>query len=126
MNAILSIKPKYAEKIYSGEKTVEFRKCYICSPIIMYLYETSPVKSITGYIFVNNGVKDTKDYIWNKCSELGGISKIDFDEYYNNQKYASAYFINKVVKFTKSIKLPAGIRRPQSYCYTHIKFEDYV
>jgi predicted transcriptional regulator len=51
---ILSIHPKWAEKIYSGEKTVEVRKtrpfqwCSFPSKLI-YLYETSPIKKITGF-----------------------------------------------------------------------------
>lgn len=51
---LLSIKPKWAEKIYNGEKTIEWRKS---RPRInrnnhhtrVYIYETAPVKCITGY-----------------------------------------------------------------------------
>lgn len=58
-NAILlSIHLKWAQKIYSGEKTVEWRKvipsCLIPvrlahKPMRVYLYETAPVKKVTGY-----------------------------------------------------------------------------
>ena len=57
MNIILSIKPKYAELIYSGKKTVEWRHTYPkkffkwCDRV--YIYETSPVKRVTGYFKVN-------------------------------------------------------------------------
>lgn len=57
---ILSIHPKWAEKIYSGEKTVEVRKTeldwYANNPDhrpLIYLYETSPVKKITGFVFLH-------------------------------------------------------------------------
>jgi predicted transcriptional regulator len=51
---LLSIKPEWAEKIYNGEKTIEWRKS---RPSIdrnnrhtrVYIYETAPVKRITGY-----------------------------------------------------------------------------
>jgi len=51
---LLSIKPEWAEKIYNGEKTIEWRKS---RPRIdrnnrhmrVYVYETAPVKRITGY-----------------------------------------------------------------------------
>ena len=51
---LLSIKPEWAEKIYNGEKTIEWRKS---RPRIdrnnrhtrVYIYETAPVKRITGY-----------------------------------------------------------------------------
>ena len=51
-DVILSIHPKWAQKIYSGEKTIEWRKTYpkhahrYCR---VYLYETAPVKAVTGY-----------------------------------------------------------------------------
>ena len=52
---ILSIKPKWAEKIYSGEKTVEFRrvvpKCIHPGEdkyVNVLLYESSPVSKVTG------------------------------------------------------------------------------
>lgn len=51
---LLSIKPEWAEKIYTGEKTIEWRKS---RPRIeqdnrrmrVYIYETAPVKRITGH-----------------------------------------------------------------------------
>ena len=60
MNIILSIKPKWAELIYSGKKTIEWRKSF---PKLnsyedfkiekVFLYETAPVKKITGYFEFN-------------------------------------------------------------------------
>ena len=51
---LLSIKPEWAEKIYKGEKTIEWRKS---RPILdrnnrhtrVYIYETAPVTRITGH-----------------------------------------------------------------------------
>lgn len=46
MKAILmSIKPKWCEKIFSGEKTVEVRKTALETPFKVYVYETK-----TGFI----------------------------------------------------------------------------
>lgn len=47
--AILAIHHVYATAIYSGEKTFEVRKTSIKASTI-YLYETAPVKLITGVI----------------------------------------------------------------------------
>ena len=55
---LLSIHLKWAQKIYSREKTVEWRKVIPCcllpvhlahKPMRVYLYETAPVKKVTGY-----------------------------------------------------------------------------
>ena len=57
MNIILSIKPKYAELIYSGKKSVEWRHTYPKKNFswsdCVYIYETAPVKRVTGYFNVN-------------------------------------------------------------------------
>lgn len=51
---LLSIRPKRAEKIYSGEKAVEWRKTFPTEatpgmPVL--LYETAPVCKVTGLFF---------------------------------------------------------------------------
>ena len=53
MNIILSIKPKWAELIYSGKKTIEWRKSIPKFQNIekVFLYETYPVKKITGFFY---------------------------------------------------------------------------
>ena len=48
---LLSIHPKWAQKIYSGEKKVEWRKNIPNADYIdkVFLYETAPVCRVTGY-----------------------------------------------------------------------------
>lgn len=56
MNIILSIKPKYAELIYSGKKTIEWRHTYpnkIIFSDVVYIYETAPVSMVTGSFKIN-------------------------------------------------------------------------
>ena len=56
MNIILSIKPKYAELIYSGEKSIEWRHTYPNKIIFsdeVYIYETAPVSMVTGSFKIN-------------------------------------------------------------------------
>lgn len=56
MNILLSIKPKYAKLIYEGKKTIEYRKDFpkfINWRSKIFLYETAPVKRVTGYVYFN-------------------------------------------------------------------------
>ena len=49
MNALLSIKPEFVEKIFSGEKRFEFRKSAFRQDIsCVIVYATSPVRRIVG------------------------------------------------------------------------------
>lgn len=51
---VLSIKPEYAEKIYSGIKRFEFRKAPPRNLKAMYvMYESAPVSKMTGFIGFN-------------------------------------------------------------------------
>lgn len=64
---LLSIHPKWAQKIYSGEKTIEWRKSFPFKKwhgeMKVYLYETKPVCKITGCFKLLNVVETTfKEY----------------------------------------------------------------
>lgn len=51
---ILSIHPKWAEKIYSGKKEVEWRKSFpteAAPGMPVLIYETAPVCKVTGLFF---------------------------------------------------------------------------
>jgi len=69
---ILSIHPKWAEKIYSGEKTVEVRKTEpnrerprSAGDPLIYLYETAPIKKVTGLVFLTWVDKADKELFGN-------------------------------------------------------------
>ena len=49
--SVISIKPEYAEKIYTGQKIFEFRKVPPRDLRASYIvYESAPVSKMTGYI----------------------------------------------------------------------------
>ncbi len=49
-DAVFSIKHRYAERIYSGQKCVELRRTAPKTPIERaWIYETAPVKKVTGW-----------------------------------------------------------------------------
>lgn len=62
---VIAINPDSAERIYTGRKTVECRTVNIrhwCRPV--FLYETSPVRRVTGYIMlVDRFVVDKGDVL---------------------------------------------------------------
>ena len=61
---ILSIKPKYAELIYSGTKRWEFRKAPPPVPGWVYLYESAPVSKITGKVCFGVKVQGESSIVW--------------------------------------------------------------
>lgn len=131
MNIMLSLKPQYAELIYSEKKTVEWRhtfpdKVFFCDRV--YIYETSPVKKVTGYFRFNLLLKpfyiEYRDFdilprnIKDKCEEWGQVPLPLL------QKYAEAgpvwgWHILNPVKYQNPLDLAIfGMDRPpQSWQY---------
>lgn len=128
MNIILSIKPKWAEKIYSGEKTIEWRKNVPKEDFIdkVFLYETAPVFRITGcftydhyysLVFKNNPPKP--DPTAQVLIDRGCVPLEDLDKYRGKHRELFAWKFIKVVKFEHSKSLEEfGLKRPpQSWQY---------
>lgn len=54
MSILMSIKPEYANQIFLGSKKCEYRKRILKQPFKrVYVYASSPVKRIVGYIDVD-------------------------------------------------------------------------
>ena len=94
---LLAIKPKWAEKIYAGEKTVEIRRTMIHrwgSPVL--LYESHPVMMVTGMMrFTERREVHTSDplILADAC-----LTRQEMDEYAGNRVVYS-YRIADVKRF---------------------------
>ena len=136
MNVILSIHPKWAKLIYEGKKTVEWRKN---QPLYskfefhwidnVFLYETAPVRKVTGLIKLSAIRKmDVRKWFQhdNECLELmekGCVPVEDLLKYQADKDALYAWMISA----TKCFVTPKDIadfglkRAPQSWCYTEVK-----
>jgi len=120
MNAIMSIKPEYVEKILNGTKKYEYRKTKTKLKIDkIIIYSTNPVKKVVGEVVVKNILIDTPLNIWLKTKEKSGTSKEFFDKYFKNSEYAIAYELGKVTIYDNQKELSEfGIKNaPQSFMY---------
>ncbi|HBF1820628.1 TPA: hypothetical protein KNT04_002607 [Clostridioides difficile] len=129
LNLIISIKPKYVEAILNKKKRFEYRKTIFKEDVNkIYVYSTSPHKKIVGYFKYTKYLKDNPEYIWNKTKEFSGISKDEYDEYFNNRDIAYAIEINEFIKFDVDINPKEYIDNfiaPQSYKYINKNVFDY-
>ena len=116
----MSIKPEYAEKIFSGEKHFEYRKRK-CSKSVtsMIIYETSPVKKVVGEASILKILQDTPSKIWKLTSTFSGVSEDFFYEYFNNCDLATAYALGNIERFScpKDLSCYGISKAPQSYIY---------
>lgn len=121
MDAILSIKPIYANQILAGTKKVEFRKRKFKEDVRrVYIYASVPVKQIVGYFTFSTIDEDTPVNLWEKYKEVGGIAQDAFFDYYAKNDSGCALVIKTVTPF-KQAKSPNDFIDdfvpPQSYVY---------
>lgn len=121
-NAILlSIHPKYVDKIISGEKKFEFRKVVTrkYQPKKIFIYSTVPISKIIAEAEIEEILIDTPENIWKKTKMYSGIEIDFFLDYYNNKTTAIAYKLKNIKKFDQPLELSAlGINAaPQSFIY---------
>ena len=123
MLVILSIKPKYAEAILSGEKKCEFRKPSFPKDVkTAIIYETAPVKKIVGWFKITKQEIGKPSEIWKKHSKVGGITRNEFYNYYNGSKQAVCLKIGKVERLESPIDPFSMIDDfviPQSFRYVN-------
>lgn len=118
---LMSIKPKYVDKILSGDKKYEFRKIMPkrngISKII--IYSSFPIMRIVGEVEILEIICEYKDILWQITKEKSGITKDEFDKYFINCKKGIAYKLGNVKKYKQAYKLSEiGINyAPQSFIY---------
>ena len=116
---IISIKPEYVEKIFSGEKKWEFRKCRITADKFL-IYETAPTSKIVGEFTPRWVGEGTPEAIYAEtCLDGAGIDYDKFFEYFKGHKTAFAYEITNLKKYEFAVPLAHyGFKRPPlSFCY---------
>ena len=85
--AILSLKPQFADLILSGEKTVELRNRVVrMEPgTVIWIYATKPVGGIVARAELDSVVHDTPSEIWIRFEREMCIDRAHFDSYIDNR-----------------------------------------
>ena len=119
MTVILSIKPEYAKKIFEGEKLVEYRRKPIRNAQKVIVYVTKPVGKVLGEFEVNDIICADPGELWKKTSQIGGISKNAYFEYFKDTTQAFALEIKNVKRYKEERELKDyGLKKaPQFFCY---------
>lgn len=122
---IVSIKPKFVEKIFSGEKLVELRKQFpidVPTNSLILIYSSSPVKSFIGYIYIKKVKKMSVRSIWKTYREVSCINREEFNDYYSGKNFGYVIELTSPKKLKKPIDLSLlrsnfNFTPPQSFCY---------
>lgn len=117
---LLSVKPIFLEKIFSGEKLFEFRRLLPHNDVCkIVFYATTPIQKIVGEAIVDRTLCEEKEELWLLTKHKAGIDKNFYDRYFRDKKIAYAYELRDIVKYEapKTLNDLEVKVAPQSFIY---------
>lgn len=122
---LMSIKPKYADLIFGGTKTLELRR--VCPKVgpgdLVLVYVSSPRMALVGGFEVAGIVSDEPQTLCKKWQPQSGVEKETFLLYFQGAATAYGILIGRTWQFDSATELNAlrrrksGFHPPQSYRY---------
>lgn len=122
---LLSLKPVYADLVFSGLKTAELRR-RITKDVEgrdVFIYVSSPVQMLRGGFRVDKVWEDTPEAIWEQVKDLARLDEAAFASYYEGRSRAFALKIAYAWEYNRPLPL-AKLRAkfidfavPQSWRY---------
>ena len=122
ISVLLSIKPKFADSIFFGDKKYEFRKSIFKNDTVkkVYVYASTPVKLVIGEFEIEEIITSNPESLWEETMAHAGISKEYFDEYFDGRHIAHALRVGASNHYEKPKTLMEMFnisRPPQSFMY---------
>lgn len=120
---LLSIRPRYLEAIMAETKTVELRRNRIQAShgTTVLLYSSTPVKAVIGSARIAAIDEATPERLWAKVGPSAGVTRTEFDDYFDGAKIAYGLHLEAVRRLPHPIPLKSlrslGLEPPQSFRY---------
>lgn len=121
---LLSLRPKFANAILDGTKTIEVRRRPICAtegtPVI--LYASSPVRAVVGTARLGGVTSHRHDAAWRAYRDYLGLARREFKEYLEGTSVVYLLHLRDVCSLNQPILLQhlradAPFQPPQSFRY---------
>ena len=122
---LLSLKPRFAELVFMGEKTVELRR-RIASTMTgreVFIYVSSPARMIRGGFRVAEVWSNDPETVWGEVASRAGVAKAEYDAYYEGCGTAHAFALADVWAHEAPVEIESvrralpDFRPPQSWRY---------
>lgn len=119
---LLSIKPEYVEKIFTGSKRYEFRRIIFKNKEInkVIVYASAPVQRVIGEFEIEDILTHDIDELWRRTRKYSGINQEPFFDYFIGREVGHAIKISNARRYRKPLKLHERFsleRPPQSFAY---------
>ena len=123
---VLSLRPRFAEAILAGVKTVEFRRTEPSTvvPTRALLYAATPVRALVDGTCVVTSVRsaDLVD-LWRESGSRSELAYGEFESYFEGVEAGTALTLAHPQPFRRGVALqdlraqPGSFRPPQSFAY---------
>lgn len=122
MKVLLSIKPEFVEKIFSGEKKFEYRRSIFKNPNVdtVVVYSTMPVGKVVGEFKIQSILNLNVDELWKKTKSKSGLNYSFYKSYFHDKDNGYAIKIESVKEYEEPLALSEisdNLKAPQSFCY---------
>lgn len=121
---VLSLKPRFAEAILSGRKTVELRRVMprITVPTLALLYASGPTRSLVGTCVVRSVARHSVNELWGLHGAHMALTRPEFDAYLAGREVGVALVLEQATRLPAPIPLHVlrradNFKPPQSLAY---------
>ena len=122
---VLSLKPRFAEAILAGDKTVELRRTApkIEVPTRALLYATTPVRALLGTCIVTDVQSADLAVLWREHRSRCALAYQEFQRYFEGLEVGTALTLAQPHSLSSRVPLqdlrakPRGFQPPQSFAY---------
>lgn len=119
---LISIQPRFANAILEGTKTVELRrKPPRDQPDVVLIYGSGTAGAVLGAAQLEKVHVATPETIWKQFGDVAGVSRAEFDNYFEGSESAAALELTNVRRSDGDVSLTRlrefGLEPPQSWRY---------
>jgi predicted transcriptional regulator/transcriptional regulator with XRE-family HTH domain len=124
-DVLFSIRPAHAEKILTGNKTVELRRRFasaVTPGTLALIYSTSPTSALTGSARIKAVQCTDLTTLWKTHRKAACLDKSDFEAYFTGLERGYAIILESARALERPVGLTElrkrfGFEPPQSYQY---------
>ena len=121
---VLSLKPRFAQAILAGVKTVELRRTVpkIVIPTRALLYASSPVRALLGTCVITSVRSADLAALWHEYGSRSELPYHEFQQYFEGVVKGTALTLSEPQALSRPIPLqdlrakPKGFRPPSELC----------
>ena len=100
-DALISIRPNFAEAILAGKKTVEIRRRIPALQVgtRLWIYATRPLGAIIGTAIVAKIIEGTPTELWKTCMDQIALGQCEYDEYFAGTDRALGIVLSEITRW---------------------------